>query len=383
MKRETNQRSALPKNLSEQDNIQKILGLTAGIGGAFGFLVTVFIFSMRGFQKPDFLYILAITPFCTLIAAFAGLFNVFLNHFLIKLGFANSKKTQFVVVALTILLAMTLGLLIAANFGLFNTKEQLPFIMATSAMGFIFGMIVTIVDERLWNMRHKILTLELENKYLTELAKKDHLLQETAKNLIIAAERNRMARELHDSVSQGIHGIIYTAHSLKQHLQPEDQKNGKILEHLITTADATLNELRTMIIELKPSLLEERGLAEAIKLHCQLVAERLKIKCTFNPDQINGATPQQEIAVYRIVQEALANIQQHAGANEVTIDLFQEGDYLKLIITDNGGGFDMKRIKHGNGLHNIESRCLENAGNLKIESIPSRGTKIEAIFQIK
>jgi signal transduction histidine kinase len=239
-----------------------------------------------------------------------------------------------------------------------------------------------MIDDYLWNMRRKVLTLELENKYLAELTEKDEQLQETFKNLIIAEERNRMARELHDSVSQGIQGILYTAHSLKEHLRPKEEQTGKILEHLLITAETTLNELRTMIFELKPSLLEERGLAEAVKIQCDLFARRLKVKCNFAIGKISGITAQQEMAVYRIVQEALANIQQHAGADQINVILYMEENNLKLIIKDNGKGFDIKEVTHGNGLDNMRSRCLENNGVFSIESIPNEGTTIEAIFSV-
>lgn len=186
---------------------------------------------------------------------------------------------------------MTLSLLVTAYIGLLNIKEQLPLIAAVSVIGFFFGIIITIVDDRLWNMRHKVLALEYENKYLAELAEKNQQFKEATKNLIITEERNRIARDLHDSISQGIHGIIYSIHSVKQHLHPEDQTAKAILGHLLTTAETTLNELRTMILELKPSLLEEHGLIGALQLHCQLFTERLKVKCLLSLDKVEEIPP--------------------------------------------------------------------------------------------
>lgn len=379
-----NPKTDLPENqpnmLLKQDGIHKVLLQTGGFGGAFGLLISILTFSRYGFEEPVYFYIPGIPLFCALIAGLAGLSNVYVDRFLLNHGLANPKKRQLIGIGLTILIAMSFGLLAAAYLGFFNLKEQLSFVITTTIIGFVLGMIVAMIDDHLWNMRQKVLTLQLENKYLAELAEKDQQLQETAKNLIIAEERNRMARELHDSVSQGIQGIIYIAHSLKQHLQPKEQQTEKILEHLLTTAEITLNELRAMIFELKPSLLEERGLVEALKLHCDLFAKRLKIKCNLSIGEIRGITPQQEIAVYRIVQEALANVQRHAGANEINVSLFQEGGYLKLVIKDDGRGFDMGNIAPGNGLANMESRCRENNGTFKIESIPDRGTTIDAVF---
>lgn len=368
--------------MNPEENIGKVLIQTGGFGGIFGLLVTLLTFSRYGIEEPVYFYILGIPLFCASIAILAGIGNVYLDRFLRNHGLLNSKKRQLITIGLTIIIAIAVGLSTAAYFGFLNLKEQFSFIVTTIIIGFILGMAVAMIEDHLWNMRRKVLTLELENKYLAELTEKEEQLQETFKNLIIAEERNRMARELHDSVSQGIQGIIYTAHSLKEHLRPQEEQTEKILEHLFITAETTLNELRTMIFELKPSLLEERGLVEAVKLQCDLFAKRLKVKCNFTIGEISRITPQQEMAVYRIIQEALANIQQHAGADEINVNLFSEENNLKLIIKDNGKGFDLKKIKPGNGLENMESRCLENNGVFKIESIPHGGTTIEAIFSV-
>jgi signal transduction histidine kinase len=382
LEKETNYRKHRPNGPLERDSIRKAFFLTTGVGGSFGLLVTIIISSMYGFPAPVLPYIVGIPFFCASIAGLAGISSVYVSRFLLKIGIINSVTRQIIGVIIVILIAMTFGLSAGAYFGFINFKDKLPFIATTAIIGFVFGLIVTLVDRRLWKMRQQVLTLEIENKYLAELAEKDQQLQETTKNLIITEERNRMARELHDSISQGIHGIIYTVHSLKQHLRAEDDKTKEILAHLEITAVSTLSELRAMILELKPSLLEEHGLEEALKLHCELFAKRLKLKCDLSLEKIDGITPQQEMAVYRIIQEALANIQQHAGADQVFVKLTFEGNHLKLMIQDNGGGFILEKVKRGNGLDNMEARCRENAGLLKIESKPNQGTTIEATFSI-
>ncbi|MGE5607064.1 MAG: sensor histidine kinase, partial [Bacteroidota bacterium] len=290
-------------------------------------------------------------------------------------------KRQIIGVVIVVLIAITLGLSIAAHFGFIKSKDQLPFVATTSVIGIIFGMVVTLVDSRLWKMRQKVLALEIENKYLAELAEKDRQVQETTKDLIIAEERNRMARDLHDSISQGIHGIIFAIHSLRQQLGNSNQRTTEILDHLERTADTTLGELKAMILELKPSMLEEKGLVEAVKLNCELLAERFGIKMDLRLKNNTGLTPGQEIALYRIIQEAFANIQKHAGAKQVQVSLESgEKQQVRLMIQDDGRGFDMGQIHRGNGLNNMEARCLENNGTLKIITQPGAGTRIEAIF---
>lgn len=370
-----------PNILPEQDNIRKVLSLTAGVGGAFGLLITALVFSMYGFPTSNLPYMIGIPLFCASIAGLAGVGSVYISRFMIKIGITNSVKRQIIGNGVVILITMIGGLSIVAFFGFIKSKDQLPFIATTTIIGLIFGMVVGVVDSRLWKMRQKVLTLELENKYLAELAEKDQQVQETTKNLIIAEERNRMARDLHDSISQGIHGIIFTVHSLRQQLGNGDQRTARILDHLEKTADATLGELKAMILELKPSLLEERGLAEAIKLNCDLFTQRLGIQMELQLENQIGLTPGQEIALYRIIQEALANIQQHAGAKQVKVSLVREGNQqVRLMIQDDGKGFDIEQIKRGNGLNNMEARCRENAGTFRIIAGQDAGTTIEAIF---
>ncbi|HEX7713018.1 MAG TPA: sensor histidine kinase [Bacillota bacterium] len=366
-------------NPPERDNIRKVLPLTTGFGGFFGLVVTFLIFSMYGFPTSILPFIIGVPLFCACIAGLAGVIDIYINRFLTKIGIINSLKWQIIGIVFVILITMTLGLSIAAYFGFI--KDQVPFVATTSIIGLIFGIIVGMIDHYLWRMRQKVLTLEIENKYLAELAEKDQQVQETTKNLIIAEERNRMARDLHDSISQGIHGIVYTIHSLRQELGNGTQRTAEILDHLERTADATLSELKTMIMELKPSLMEEKGLTEAIRLNCDLLAERFGIKMDLRLDSNTGLSPGQEIALYRIIQEALANIQKHAGAKQVQVSLESgEKQQVRLMIQDDGRGFDMGQIHRGNGLNNMEARCLENHGTLKIITRPGAGTKIEARF---
>jgi NarL family two-component system sensor histidine kinase LiaS len=135
-----------------------------------------------------------------------------------------------------------------------------------------------------------------------------------------------------------------------------------------------------MIMELKPSLLEERGLVEALKIHCELVARRLPIILNIQIEELSGLTLGQEIAIYRIIQEALANIQQHAEADRVDISIVNEKEQVRLTVRDNGKGFDKVKIQRGNGLNNMEARCKENGGSFKIITVPHEGTYIEATF---
>lgn len=383
MNKDTSFQERKPDIGPEYNNIRKALTLTSGFGGAFGLFIAIIIASMNGFARPVLPYIFGVPIFCASIAGLAGIGSAWLNHLLIKNGVISPAVRQIIEIFIVVLLAITLSLSGAAYLGLINFKDKLPLIVTTATIGFTLGLIVAMVDYRLWKLRQQVITLEIENKYLTELAEKEQQLQKTSKNLIITEERNRMARELHDSISQGILGIIYAVRSLRQHLGAEDKRTMEILDHLEKTSDATLSELRAMIMELKPSLLEERGLAEALKIHCDLYAQRLKAEFQIQLERITGLSPAQEMAIYRVVQEALVNIQKHAAANRVLISLTAENENrVKLVVKDNGKGFNLELIQRGNGLDNMVSRCRENNGTLKIIAKPGAGTCIEAVFTI-
>ncbi|MFP4661229.1 MAG: sensor histidine kinase [Halanaerobiales bacterium] len=248
-----------------------------------------------------------------------------------------------------------------------------------------------ILEYNSWKTKKKMLILELENRYLEELTEKDEILQEASKNLFITEERNRMARELHDSISQGIHGIIYSTKSLQNYLQKDKidiEQLKKIIEHLETTAEVTLGELRSMILELKPVLLEDKGLYKALVLLLDLFSKRQQIELTQEIEEIEELTPEQEVAIYRIVQEALTNIQKHSDADIVSVSLKKNQEGIKseerkiiLTIQDNGKGFDCDNYTEGNGLRNIRLRSEQNGGEIKIESHPGKGTLINVLFK--
>ena len=118
--------------------------------------------------------------------------------------------------------------------------------------GLAFGAVFALIVYRTERTRERLILLELENRHLAELAAREDLLREAARNLAVAEERNRMARELHDSISQGMHGIVFALRSLRTSLAG-NSRGLETLDALEETAAATLRELRRLIVELEPS----------------------------------------------------------------------------------------------------------------------------------
>lgn len=218
---------------------------------------------------------------------------------------------------------------------------------------------------------------------ITEVTKKEEQLKKANKDLIVSRERNRIARELHDSISQSLHGINYSIHTLRQMILDKVDYTDftDILNHLEETIKESLQELKNMISELKPIKLEGKGLCQALVSQCELFAERINIKLTHDIDDVKKMTPEQELAVYRILQEALTNIQKHSGADQVRIFLKEIKGKVFLTIADNGKGFNIN-YNQGNGLKNMRARAFQNNGKLETESLPGNGTVIRVSFNI-
>lgn len=351
-------------------------GFTFGLafGGIFG-VVSSIIFLLIG-SGSDSIILFIIPLSSAFLAGLAGLISVLIEQILYRCGLKNKiylNLTTFIILA--ILIVVILGVFIP-----WNQKQYL--IVAVS--GCLLGAGMNFYNYRLEKMKQRVATLELENKLLGELASKDRKLQELTNHLAVVEERNRMARELHDSISQGIHGIVFAVNSLKENNQSaNNDRMIQIIHHLEKTAEATLDELRAMIMELKPAGNEERDLLQAIRVHCEIFAKRQQVELDLDLKEITNLTPSQEMAVYRVIQEALANIQRHAEASQVNIICQRvEPKKLRLIIGDNGKGFDPERIQKGNGLANMTERCRENGGYFSISSKPGAGTRIEILFHL-
>ncbi|MCD5414461.1 MAG: histidine kinase [Clostridiales bacterium] len=235
------------------------------------------------------------------MAGVTGLSGIYLDSFLVRKGLEKDLIRQ-AIATLTVLIGTNIALLIIF-FRYRNSMEGFNFYFMLTIGNFLAVFVSTVfqvVDHYTWKARKKVLMLEFENKHLKELAQKDTQLDQTIKNLIITQERNEIARELHDSISQGIHGISYSIKSLRKRLENKaDVENiAEVIEHLEKTTEATLAELSNMILELKPSSLEKEGLIKALMLHCELFSKRQEIDLKLDLHQIKKLTPEQEFAIY-------------------------------------------------------------------------------------
>jgi signal transduction histidine kinase len=196
-------------------------------------------------------------------------------------------------------------------------------------------------------------------------------------------ERNRLARDLHDSIKQQIFSINVSAAAAQERWADDGVGARQALEDVRNSAREAMTEMEAMLQQLRPAPLENVGLVEALRKQAEALQYRSGACVTTEfsdlPDN-DTLPPGAQEAIFRIAQEALSNIARHARAKNVRLRLYQQRDRgnptLWLKIEDDGGGFDTARPGAGMGLANINVRAAEIGGRLHIESAPDEGTNL-------
>jgi len=242
----------------------------------------------------------------------------------------------------------------------------------------VSGMLVlTSSEEQAFTERHATLALAIANQ--AAIAIENARLYAQAQELAAVEERQKLARELHDSVSQALYGIALGVHTARTLLDRDPGLVAEPLEYVLSLAKAGLAEMRALIFELRPESLETEGLVSAlIKQAAALQARHdvpVETELCDEPDL--PLTIKQEL--YRVAQEALHNTIKHAGASQVHVSLGQTAEAIILEIRDNDKGFDPLGSFPGHlGLLSMQERVKHLAGVLSIESTPGQGTTIHA-----
>jgi signal transduction histidine kinase len=203
-------------------------------------------------------------------------------------------------------------------------------------------------------------------------------LYEQAQELAALQERQRLARELHDSVSQALYGISLGAHTAREALDSRDTEQSLAsLDYVIELAEAGLAEMRALIFELRPESLETEGLAAALMKQVTVLRARYHLKVEADLVEEEALSLERKEALYRIAQEALHNIVKHAHASTVLLRLARQEGGITLEVADNGRGFNPTNTFPGHlGLHSMRERTERLGGTLAFESAPGQGTHI-------
>ena len=215
------------------------------------------------------------------------------------------------------------------------------------------------------------------------IAVKNTQLLLEARDKAALMERQRLARELHDSVSQALYGIVLGVQSARSFIGTDQEHAVKSMDYVLSLAKACHTEMRALIFSLRPEALEMEGLVAAISKHAAAVCERYEVLVESSLcDEPNIPLAMKEI-IYRITQEALHNIVKHAHAHCVRLLLQQRSDGVVLEIQDDGIGFDPTSNFHGHiGLHSMRERVNQVRGKLEIHSSLGGGTCIRVYLPI-
>lgn len=204
------------------------------------------------------------------------------------------------------------------------------------------------------------------------------------KETIIMEERQRLARELHDSVTQSLYSIALFANGTSEHARLGNFD--KVLQNLETIdkiIQIPLKEMRLMIFELQPFQLEQKGLQVMLRERLQRVEERAGIntQIVFNEEIKFPLSSQFEL--YRVAQEALNNSLKHASATSMTIRMARHKHQILFEIIDNGLGFDISSLTQttGDGVNNMQERSKLINGDFSIQSQPGNGTTVRVTFE--
>jgi signal transduction histidine kinase len=202
----------------------------------------------------------------------------------------------------------------------------------------------------------------------------------TERQLAEAGERARIARELHDAVSQDLFSLRLLAGGLRKALPAGSPLHPQV-EAMEQTAAQTMHEMQALLLELRPVALQDAGFIPALEELCRAYQERLGVTIDADLQPVELAPPV-EHAVLRVVQEALANAVKHAQPNRVRLRLHHQDGQVAVTVSDDGAGFDpsLAEQRHGLGLGLMRQRIAELGGSFQLDSTPGEGTTVQVLL---
>lgn len=271
--------------------------------------------------------------------------------------------------------------LIAEVMSRYHAMLGVPLVIKDEVYG---GIVLYYVQPRQFSEEEIGLAVSFADQ--VALALENARLFDQAEQAAILEERQRLARELHDSVTQALYGVTMFAEAATRLLVA-----GKVelatdhLNELRSTAQEALQEMRLLLFELRPPVLEEEGLIAALQTRLEAVERRSGLVTELNVagDEEMLLPPKIEEGLYRIAQEALNNALKHAQAQRISIHLNLDSRQVALEIADDGRGFDPVTVHEhaGLGLRGMEERVAQLNACLTINSQPGQGTKIKVEVQ--
>ena len=206
-----------------------------------------------------------------------------------------------------------------------------------------------------------------------------------ARQLATLEERQRLARDLHDAVSQSLYGVSLYAEAASRMLDAgRGGEAGELLDRLRDTSADAIREMRLLIFELRPPILEQSGLEGALRTRLEAVEARSGLTAHLEASDIERLPAEIEEALYRIAQEALNNALKHAGASRVELRLIQADGQLRLELLDDGRGFDPAEVDTGGmGLTSMRQRAARIGASFEIAARVEGGTRVTVALALE
>jgi len=203
-------------------------------------------------------------------------------------------------------------------------------------------------------------------------------LETRARMNAVLEERQRLARELHDSVSQQLFAISMTATAVRRTLDQDFERARRQVELIEEMAAVAQSEMRALLLHLRPVRLEGKRLTQAVRELVDEIKAKVTMDISLHMDEDLLLNKGIENHLFRLVQEAISNTLRHARASKMDITLQRRGDTVRLSVHDNGIGFDTQAKRQASyGLLNMEERVNELGGSIQVTSAPGKGTRVD------
>jgi signal transduction histidine kinase len=242
------------------------------------------------------------------------------------------------------------------------------------------GKYFTMVDQEI------LTTFAAQSGVAIENARLYQSLREERDRIIAVEEdvRRRLARDLHDGPTQMLAAIIMSANFVQQAIAHNSLEHAlQELEEMLPVAEKALRQVRSLLFDLRPVILETQGLVPALQSYAQRLRETEGLNVVLSVGgEFDRLSHNAEVAIFSVVQEAITNAKKHAGASRINIEVTSDNDNLVVVVRDNGVGFDTKAVaaryeERGSlGMLNMKERAEIVEGTLSISSQPGQGTTI-------
>jgi signal transduction histidine kinase len=212
-------------------------------------------------------------------------------------------------------------------------------------------------------------------------------LYQQARTIAVEQERNRLARELHDSVIQTLYSTVLLASGWRMMAEQGRLDSASVAVHFQQMAEQSekaLKEMRLLLFQLRPPVLEQVGLVSALQQRLDAVERRVSIETSLmTSGEWQPLLPNIEEELYNIAQEALNNALRHAQAKSIVVRLDSHNRQVDLTVEDDGIGFDPGVVSGGMGLRNIRERAEEIGAAFSLATVPQQGTKIQIHLELE